>query len=50
MDASGKQLWDTDYQNGVIYFIEFLRDDSIVVMRSNQILSRLDGKDGLIRY
>jgi hypothetical protein len=47
---SGKQVWHTDYQNGVIYFMEFHRDDSIVLMRSNQIFSRLDGKDGLIHY
>lgn len=47
---TGKQLWQTDYQKGVIYFIEFLRDDSLIIVRSNQGVSRLSGKDGAVRY
>jgi hypothetical protein len=48
--TNGKRLWQTENQKGVIYFLQFVRDGSLVFLRSNRKISRRNGKDGTSIY
>ena len=51
--ARGKTLWRTEYAPGVIYGLEFLADDSLVILQSgsgNNTVSRRKATDGKILW
>ncbi len=48
--TNGNRLWQTEDHKGVIYFLQFLQDDSLAFFRSTRIVSRRRGNDGKVVY
>ncbi|MBW4575339.1 MAG: PQQ-like beta-propeller repeat protein [Aphanothece sp. CMT-3BRIN-NPC111] len=47
---TGEILWKTAPAKGKIYYMDFLKDDSLVVMTSNRTVSRRNSRNGQIQW